>query len=245
MKFNYKQMVDTFGKKYTYQTYPYKAHIQEKFSTSLGENFQQADTLEKAIENLKIKIESERLIEIQRIEYMKNKFNNLPFLKRLVLRIRNKKLNFDPTTEEMKNKYIFKKIDITMIDQSVIYTVNSPKIIQDKDCLYVVVTDKNSLNIGIYNATVTFVNYIIKPEGVVNFIGTLSINHNNEIKDFEFSCNEKEYKSRHAYHNIFTDKDKAIDFHNENMRTRIKDIEQQIINLDSVPQNKLHKCKIK
>lgn len=237
MKFDYKQMVDNFGVRYSYNKYPTAAIVSEEFNTQ-GHCFQYEDTIEKAIDKLKNKIEVERLEEIQRLEDMKTKFNNLPFFEKIEWQLKNKKLNFNSTSEERKKdfnsitKNILKSIEISRINKNIIYTVLSPHIIKEDDVLYVVVTDSNVLGIGIYKATVTRGNYMMRNKESVALDGTLSITYNGEEKEFTFNGSEQNFESRHAYHNIFTNKERAINYHNVNVSKKMKEMEQQIVNLD-------------
>ena len=105
--------------------------------------------------------------------------------------------------------------------------------------MYVVVTDYNSLDIGIYEATITRANYFARfPNNSdskvhLEFDGVLKIMEKSQEFTFSFSANDKEFISSYSYHNIFTDKSIALEFYNESIQTKLKEMEEKLIKIDS------------
>ena len=238
MKFNYQQMVETFGLSYAYHSYSDSAYIQEEFNTHLSHRFNAENTLEKAMTKLKEEINESSKKELERLEGMKQQFRELPLLEKLNWQFKNKKLNFDSTSEKRKEALIektkdkLKNIEIIKIDQSKEYLINTPQLIKEGDTLYVVVTDQNALEIGVYKATASHVNYFQRSEGLIDLHARLLVVDNDKEQEFNFSSDINEFKSNHSYHHIFTDKDKAIEFHNQNIADKLKNMEQKIIKLN-------------
>lgn len=238
MKFNYQQMVETFGLTYSYNSFSDSAIIEEEFKTHLSHKFNAEDTLEKAMTKLKEEINESSAKETKRLEGMKQQFRDLPLLEKLSWQWKNNKLNFDSTSEKRKEdlaqrtKDKLNNIEIIKIDQSKEYLINTPQLIKEGDTLYVVVTDQNALEIGVYQAIASHVNYFQRSEGLIDLHARLLVVDNGKEQEFNFSSDINEFKSNHSYHHIFTDKNKAIEFHNQNISQKLKNMEQKIINLN-------------
>lgn len=238
MKFNYQQMVETFGLTYSYNSFSDSAMIQEEFKTHISNKFNTEDTLEKAMTKLKEEINESSAKENQRLEGMKQQFRELPLLEKLSWQLNNNKLNFDSTSEKRKQDLAKKtkdklsNIEIVKLDQSKEYLINTPQLIKDGDTLYVVVTDQNVLGIGVYEATASHVNYFQRSEGLIDLNARLIVVENCKENEFNLTSDTNEFKSGYSYHNVFTDKNKAIEFHNKNINDKLKNMEQKIINLN-------------
>lgn len=245
MKLNYKEMKDKFEISFAYCSYTTPAYIKEQFNTQNSNGFKAEETLEKALDMLKKEIKKQEEKEIQQQDNLKIEFKNLPFFEKLRWQFKNRKYTFDSTAEERKKDFVrqsenkIKNIDIQRIDKSKEYVINTPVFLNPGDKLYVVVTDQNTLDMGMYEATVNYVNYFERKEGVLNLEARLLIASEGKENEFGFGSNtEKEFKSGHTYHHIFNDKDSAINFHNESINGKMKSMEDKIISLTSKPKMK-------
>lgn len=232
MKLNYQQMVDIFG-----LTYQHRGNlIEEKFE--LSREFNLHNTLEQAIVSAKDEIRQEIKSEIAYFDGLQQQFNDLPFFEKLGWQIKNKSLEFN--SEERKKvavdalNYQLNNIQVQMLDQSKIYNVNSPVILKSGDTLYVAVTDQNVLSIGVYKARVESADYINR-HGAIDLNARLTVEDEVKKHVFNFSSDAQGFKSGHTYHHIFTDKESAIEFHNQNILEKLEDMQQKIIQLDRKP----------
>lgn len=244
MQLTYQDMLKNFEKTYRYYNYPDSAYIEEEFKTDHGNTFHIASNVDTAMTELKNDIEQTWNSKINHLEQMKTNFRNLSFFEKLNWQLKHKKINFDSTAEDRKKminehyKNILDTIHVKYIDQNQTYIVNSPKIVHTGDTLYVVVTDHNSLDIGIYEATITRANYFSRfPNNSdskvhLEFDGVLKIMEKSQEFTFSFSANDKDFISSYSYHNIFTDKSTAIEFHNESIQTKLKEMEEKLIKID-------------
>lgn len=178
------------------------------------------------------------------VDNEKLEFNKLPFLEKTFWHLKNLKFNFDSIAEARKNKYLKKKqrllndinkIDVIKIDKDMTYKLLSPKFIKNEDEVYVVVTDHNQLDIGLYKVTISSVYYYVSCMGTIQLQGTINIFENNDKYIFNLSGNEEKLLSNHSYHHVFINKKEAVKFYNEVLQNKIKKIEKLIIDSESPP----------
>lgn len=243
MKLTYQEMVENFGLIYlAIEDYYHiedsnkaKPFIQEEFNCKKDIDPRMEHSIENSIKKLRKKILDDTELQLELIDKQKQEFNKLPFLEKKTWQFKNRKLNFDSIAHEKENKlikqqeHLLNNIKINKIDKDLIYNLNSPKIIKNKDELYVVVTNHNQLDIGLYKATISDVDYYISCVGTIELNATINIFDNNKNNLFNLSSNEKELLNNYSYHNVFINKEDAVKFHNESLENKIKKMEELII----------------
>lgn len=240
MKFNYEQMKENFGIIYTYNAFHPTPIIAEQFNIFLFLQNQQAKTYEEAEARLQDILKENLEQKKEMLNNLIKDFDNLNFFEKNAWRLRNKKMDFRTVAKEREHQYqedlarSQKSIVFKQIDKNKIFTVLGPKLLKKDDDLFVVVEHHNQLDLGIYRAKVSKSDYFYRDEVTVDIDGELTIIDDGTIYEFSFSADPNTFVSGHTYHNIFEDKEKAIEYYKETVQKRIESMNQRLETLDKI-----------
>lgn len=238
MKFNYEQMKEHFGIVYSYADFHPTPSITEQFNVFLFLQNQQAKTYEEAKDRLLDIFNNTLTKKHEILDKLIQAFDKLSFFEKNVWRLKNKMMDFRTIVEETKNKYqedfvkSQESIVFEQIDKNKIFTILGPKLLKNDDELFVVVENHNQLDLGIYRAKVSKSHYFCRDESTIDIDGELTIVDNGTTYEFSFRAEPDSFVSGHTYHNIFVDKEEAIEYYKDTVQKRIDSMNQRLENLD-------------
>lgn len=227
MLFTHEQMKKKFGTAFIINILSGNK-IEERYRTSYSP-YEFFDTPEQA-KYKAISYENEKLLkEQQRVKQVLEKYDTLPFMKKIYSFI----FNNGHKAHRLAKEFLEEKKNQTLLSISFIENSKVVMLPEDKtykveyenlnvgDDIYLVVENKNLLDAGFYHGKLKEVKHDIFNNNEVRFSGVFVIDIEGNEKEFALTVNS-DGKLNHAYsyHTVFTDEKEAKDFSNKVMKEK-------------------------
>lgn len=232
MQYTHKEMLEKFPVVYECSYLGGDSEIKEVFeflTKNKGYYSSCVNSLDEAKENIKEKWLKHKSDALSHYESYFEEYNKSSFIKRIIDRsgFNNVKKNYDVIKERFLKQ---PEPKITKLNEDLKYDFICGEL-KEGQTIYVVVTQQNLLPMGFYELSISSLSYDkVFVDGKVNLVpsGYYKAKPEDENSKIILNFADGKLNSNYSYHEVFLDKQKALDFYQDYLREQKEILNKEI-----------------